>query len=106
MDTVIHIIVPVARFPPHEHVLDFGKGILTLNRLSETLHKFYTSSLTEEQIEYVKTYNDDYFEYKKNCLKKYEDGMRVSYKDLMGDKVHFEGLRRVDTNVWRLQLGS
>jgi hypothetical protein len=100
-----YITIPLTRFFEAMEVLPIGNE-LSLRNVVNKIYEFYQKPLTKKQVEQIKSFPDDTFDYKKDLLKKAEMGEKVCYSDLRGDCVHFEGIIRTQANIYELRLGS
>lgn len=100
-----YIIVPLSRFYEVMDIIPIGKE-LSFNNVANSIYNFYHKALTAEQIEEIKSYPRDPFDYTDDLLKRAATGEKVCYADLRGDSVEFEGITRVSANIYELYLGS
>lgn len=102
---IAHIIVPISRFYEVMDVVPV-ESKLTLKNVINNLYNFYHRPLTTEQINRIKSHPYDTFDYKNDLLNKADMGQQVCYVDLLGECVHFEGIKKVQANIYELLLGS
>lgn len=100
-----YLIVPLSRFNEVMEIIPIGKE-LSFHTVAYKIHSFYHKPLTTEQIEQIKYYPLDPFDYVSDLLKNAAEGKKVCYADLRGDSVWFEGITRVSANIYELDLGS
>ena len=98
-----YLIVPITRHEDIFSVITIDKEITVKNVISK-VHEFYHTPLTEQQINDARNFEDT--EYKDELLKNASQGIPVYYIDLIGCAKYFEGIQRVDGNVYKLKLGS
>lgn len=100
-----YLIIPLSRFYEVTEVMPIGNK-LTLHSVINKLYDFYHKPLTEEEVEKVKLFPGDIFKYNSDLVARYTNGEIVCYADIRGDCEHFEGIQRVEGNVYQLRLGS
>ena len=98
-----YIIVPLSRYYEVMDVVPIGYE-LTLQAVLTRIHKFYHKTLSAEQIEKIKLFPK--CDYVDDLLNNVKIGAVVSYIDLRGDCVEFEGIQRVRGNIYEMILGS
>ena len=100
-----YVMIPLSRYYEVMEILPIGNE-LSLKKVVDKIYEFYQKPLTNEQIERVKLYPRVGCGYIEDLLKKASIGEKVCYADLRGDCVHFEGIKRIQANVYELRLGS
>jgi hypothetical protein len=103
IDTLL--VVPLSRDHENFQILRLPADV-TLKILVNTLHEFYHKTLTDKDVQQVKAFRDNMFKYKSNLIHDFENGEKVSWVNLRGDAVHFEGVRKIQGNLYCLVLGS
>lgn len=98
-----YLLVPLSRHYEVMDVIPIGRE-LTLKAVLTRIHKFYHETLSTKQIEKIKFYPR--CGYKDELIDRANEGENVSYVDLRGDCVCFEGIKRVRGNIYEMILGS
>ena len=98
-----YLLVPLSRHYEVMDVIPIG-DTLTLQAILTKIHKFYHEPLSTKQIQRIMLYPKCGF--KDKLINRANEGRNVSYVDLRGDCVCFEGIKRVRGNIYEMILGS
>jgi hypothetical protein len=99
-----YLIVPLTRFQEVSDIIPLGSD-LTLGGVLNAIYDFYHKPLTNKEVEKIKNFPKS-FHYEDALITKFEQGETVCYADLRGESKYFEGIQRVENNIYRLKLGS
>lgn len=100
-----YLIVPLTRFYKVSEIIPLDKE-LTAQNVMQKIYDFYHTPLSEKELEKVQTFPDDSYDYLKDVLDKIANKKEVCYIDLRGDSDGFEGIEKVASNVYKLELAS
>jgi hypothetical protein len=103
--TNVYLLIPLTRFYEIMEVLPIGNK-LTLRNVVNALYEFYKKPMTKEQIEKISLMKCDTNNYITKLVKEAEEGKEVCYGQLRGCSVWFEGIKRIEGNLYKLCLGS
>ena len=89
--------------------LDMSPATFTVGEILNHIHRFYTTAMTKTELDAVAS-TDDGFGYSQKALRASEENTILYREEIMGDCMHFEGLRLIGHKesypVYKILFGS
>lgn len=97
------LIVPLERYYETRAIITFNNNPITLKEFLTKIYDFYHTPLTT--IDQINNISDQ--DRKKEALNKLENGESVCYTDLVeGNCFHFEGIKKLDYDIYSINFGT